>query len=348
MVSPIDEYESLAHLIQVLPPVGASIRQRPAMYIGSSDARGLEQLLFEVLGNALDLHLRGQAKRIAIEYDDHGGLTVTDDGPGFPPGLFESAFFRLHLEPTLDGHHPHVHVTPFLHQVGLVAVNFLSSEFHLETHFEGHRFSAQMRAGDVVQPWTDHGPSTARGTRMHFVPDIAVFHEHRLDVQALRHRLQSLAWLNEQLSLSFNGERFENFRGLWGFCEQLAGPQLVKPSALRVSGQQNDIEVQLALAYSASKAGPQVRSFVNYSPTEGGSHVRGALSALQQVAPFVEISKLQMGLTLVVHVMLLHPRFQGPVKALLQVDEAQAAVERLLSQALERRGFFWKPFLKTK
>ncbi len=93
------------------------VRVRPGMYIGSTDSRGLEHMLLEVVSNSIDEHISNHADRVLVSFDQEA-VVVEDNGRGIPvevmPGYQRSALevilTTIHSGATFDGHHPHVHI----------------------------------------------------------------------------------------------------------------------------------------------------------------------------------------------------------------------------------------------
>jgi DNA gyrase/topoisomerase IV subunit B len=305
------------------------VRRRPGMYIGSTDAQGLEHLLFEVIGNGLDEHLAGRATRLQVEVGDGGWVVVEDNGSGIDltaPNALERIFRTVHLGATLDGHHPHVHVTPTLHGAGFAVVNALSARFELVSHRDGVASRAAWVRGVLVEPLA-RTASTERGTRVRFLPDAEIFQGVPLDLEHLVMRFTELGWLLPRLDLRLQGRCFQQPAGVAGWVLRDAGEALVAGSLVEASGVVDDVQVELAFAQTRRQQGPAVRSFVNYRATEGGSHASGLLDAVG----------VHRGLVAVVHVGLLHPRFKGPVRAVLETEAARVAVETVATQALRSR-----------
>lgn len=324
--------------IEVLE-VTEPVRRRPGMYVGDTGEHGLQVMLLETLSNSLDQFLLGQARRIDITVDGAGWTTVEDDGSGVQLlGMrgditqAEAIFARLHATPTLDGHHPHVHIRPRLLGVGVAVVNALSSRFEVESRRDGTLTRATFERGKLVEPVSEHGPTSGRGTRIRYLPDAEIFRDTRLDLTKLALQLEELAWLTPALDLRFQGRTLQQPTGLAGWVKKLAGSALVPESLLTAEGSVDDVEVGVAIGRRSSGTSPEVHSFVNYARTEGGSHARGVFSTLAPPVP---------GLVAVVHIGMLAPRFKGPIRAVLHVDEAQRAVEQVLGREVAKH-WWWK------
>lgn len=328
----------LAAHIEILEGI-EPVRLRPGMYIGSTDDHGLLVMLLEAIGNSLDEFLSGRAHRVDVSIDEAGWTTVEDDGIGVPLRAMrgditeaEAIFARLHATATLDGHHPHVHIRPGLLGVGVSVVNALCSRFEVESRRDGIVTRATFERGELVEPVSVHGPTNARGTRLHYLPDADIFGDLRLDLPKLTVQLEELAWLTPTLDLRFQGRTLQQPSGLGGWVKKLAGSDLVAESLLTAAGSINDVDVGVAIGWRSSGSAPEVHSFVNYARTEGGSHARGVFAALAPPVP---------GLVAVVHVGMLDPRFKGPIKSVLHVDEAQRAVVQILGTAVATHSW-WK------
>jgi DNA gyrase subunit B len=315
----------------------SKVRARPGMYIGSTGAIGLFQMLGEVVGNAVDEYLAEHATRVTVEVSDVGWVTVADNGWGMPlRERLTDVFLTLHAGPTLDGKSPHVHVAQRIEGVGVAVVNALCSRFEVESRFLGTALRAAFERGVLVEPLTEV-PFEGQGTTIRFLPDAQLFGASRLDLARVEAWLTELSWLCPLLDLVFQGKSLRQPKGLSGLVEALAG-QLVPESVFSVHDNVDDVMVELALGWSARGGPAQVRSFVNYRPTTSGSHARGLVNVLGEPE----------GLVAVVHAGLQHPRFAGPVKAVLDVKAVELAVESALRQAIAERGGWWEAKLRSR
>lgn len=348
------ELESRRGLVQVLEGI-EPVRLRPGMYFGGTGSQGLEAMLFEVLGNAVDQSLAGHAQRIDVEVGPDGWVTVEDDGRGIAldatyggvPAL-EAIFARLHAGPTLDEHHPHVHVRAGLMGVGVASVNAVSQRFEIETRRDGVAWRAAFEGGHLVEPLVRVGETTKRGTRIRYRVDDEIFDTVHLDLPAIEARLAALARLLGTLELRFRGASLQRPGGLAAWLRELV-PDALPQTMLSGTGIHADVGVDFALAWKPGAKTPWVRSFVNYSETlDGGSHVQGLRQAIARTGPSRPLRLLvSRGLVGLVHVTLLHPRFQGPTRARLHVKEAQTAVGRVVREALTKNPTFWDWLLEN-
>jgi DNA gyrase subunit B len=316
------------------------IRRRPGMYIGDvRDGSGLQHLVWEVVANCLDQHLMRRARRLEVSIEGPW-VTVADDGDGIPiephptgaPAV-EVVFTTLHAGATFDGHFPHVHVG--LHGVGVAAVAALSTRLEVETIREGRRHRMALERGVVVEPLVCAGPTGRRGTRIRFHPDPSIFTSIELDRAAVRARLETIAYLHPLLEVRFQGEVLEGHGGPARWVRAIAGPELACPSVFAITRTIDDVFVDLAIGWRASGP-PDVRSFVNVSPTRGGTHVRGLWRGLSRVAGrriHVVRELLEPGLVAVLHVGLFEPRFGAPTRDQLLTPLAGWVVRRAIVDA---------------
>lgn len=325
-----------------------SVRRRPGMYIGSTDGQGLAHMLFEIIGNSLDEYLAGFARRLSVDVDDRGWVSVEDDGRGIPieePSTLEAIFTQLHAGATLDDHHPHVHITENLRGVGLAPVNALCSRLEVESRRSGTAHRAVFAFGRIIEPVKSLGPTNARGTLIRYLPDDEIFDEGaRLDFTEVEQRLLQVARLCPHLDLVLQGRSLKQPEGLPGWVRELA-PDAVKETALSAIGKVNEVEVEVALAWSPSGTAPRVLSFVNYyRTTQAGSHEQGLISAVRSSVPRAKDGikeQVLAGLVAVVHVGMLHPSFRGPTRAALQVDAARVAVHEVVTRAIKDAPWWW-------
>jgi len=328
------------------------------MYVGDTyDGSGLHHLVWEVVGNVIDLHLAGKACSLSVHIGD-GQVEVLDDGPGFPVGrhprleedVLDIIFTRLHAGATFDGHFPHVHIGPQLHGVGLAAVNALSEELEVETRRRGRVYRQRYRRGQPQGAVTEVGRTTTTGTRIRFRPDPSIFHSVAFDVNRLHGRLHELAYFNPSLTVRFaHAEGRACFRerdGLMAMVWQRVAQRGGEPDhrIWRASRLHDGAQVDIALTW-LGRGPSDLRSFVGQAPTpDGGTHVAGfwrglslGLSALgaPAVGERVLPELLSPGLIAVVHVGLDHdPTYGSPTKDRLCSPRAQAAVEAVLAEGL--------------
>jgi DNA gyrase subunit B len=317
------------------------------MYFGSIDGTGLHNLLWEVVGNVLDLHLARWATELTVEIAD-GWATVRDDGPGISvdsdakaqvPTL-QAVFTRLRVDPTYDGHSPHVHLRPAMAGVGLGPVNALCARLEVETTRGGVRWHQAYVRGRPATRVERIGETRLEGTTVRFLPDPDVFGASSFDPVTIRDQLQRLAWLNPLLHISFDGTRLPARGGIAGWL--ITSTKDLEVS-LATRQHVEHVDVDLALGWSTSPE-TTVRSFVNFAETKTGTHVDGLWQGLAglaralgiQAAEAEALSKraLAPGLTAFIHVGLLDPRFGGPTREHLATPLAATAVAQALVNEL--------------
>jgi DNA gyrase subunit B len=184
-----------ANNIQALEGLEA-VRKRPGMYIGSTDAKGLHHLVWEVIDNSIDEHLAGYCNRIETVIHTDNSITVRDNGRGIPVGLHDK-LQKSALEVVLTVLHAGgkfdkdtYKVSGGLHGVGVSCVNALSEYLRAEIHREGSVFEQEYSAGKPLNEVRNIGPSDKTGTIMTFRPDKGIFEEvvYKYDILAQRIR----------------------------------------------------------------------------------------------------------------------------------------------------------------
>jgi DNA gyrase subunit B len=198
------------------------VRRRPGMYIGSTGARGLHQLAYEVIDNSVDEALAGYCDKVLITLHEDGSLSVLDNGRGIPtdkhPKTGKSA-----LETVLTVLHAGgkfgsggYKVSGGLHGVGVSVVNALSAWLEAAVYRDGVCYTMRFARGEVVEalrvvaaaPNPYPGFMERSGTYIRFAPDPSIFTtttEFSYDVLATR--LNELAYLNAGLSIWFVDRR---------------------------------------------------------------------------------------------------------------------------------------------
>ena len=258
------------------------------MYLGPLDSRGFSQLLWEVVANSVDQFLAGDCREIHVEFMSDGSIAIEDDGLGFPIKeidgipLVELACTSPHYTPTLDGHAPHEHITPF--GVGIFVVNALSAWMRIDIYRDGHQYSIGFAKGVTTSPLTVAGKTKRTGTRVVFSPDLTVLPAFRVDMEAFSARLQELSFLLPGLSLTLRDHRVQVFHhpeGLRAFAEKRPGHfgEMILPT-FEVDDSINGIRVEVAASWWTATS-CTIESFANVQRTTGGgTHVRGLRKGL--------------------------------------------------------------------
>jgi DNA gyrase subunit B len=316
------------------------------MYVGDVAHGGLEHLVFEVIGNVVDLHLARTATELHVDIAADSWVTVRDDGPGISAEPFrdemktvlETIFTSLHSTPTRDGHVPHVHVGIDMRGVGLAMVTALSSRLEVATTRNGTRYIQAFERG-VAATALHAAASSIAGTEIKFHPDPEIFPSIAFDEARLRTHLQELAWLNPLLRIFYQGQRLWARGGLRGWSENLATQPLAAYSTNQTA---HGVFVDVALAWDASSE-TRIRSFVNMQETVSGTHVAGLWQGLTKSAAKLGArlrkiddvrQALGPGLVAFIHVGLWDARFGGPTRDHLSSPEAARAVRDILAEDL--------------
>jgi DNA gyrase subunit B len=356
-----------AQSITVLKGLEA-VRKRPGMYIGSTSARGLHHLVYEVVDNSIDEALAGYAKRIAVTIHADDSITVADDGRGIPvdlhpteklPGV-ELAMTVLHAGGKFDKNT--YKVSGGLHGVGVSVVNALSTQLKVWVKRGGKEHYMDFARGVTTTKLTVLRSVGARdtGTTVWFKPDPEIFTETtRFDWGTLANRLRELAFLNKGIQITLRDERAGEEReevflargGLREFVAHLTGSR--KPlhqDVIAIETERDEIGIELAMQYNDGYA-DTVFSFVNNINThEGGTHLTGFKSALTSVINrYIEKSSalgrkdkdlrlsgddVREGLVAVLSVKVREPQFEGQTKTKLGNSEAEGAVRSVVNELL--------------
>ena len=292
----------------------APVRERPAMYIGSTDTRGLHHLVYEVVDNSIDEALAGFCKHISIVINADGSVSVEDDGRGIPVDIMpkqgksalEVVLTVLHAGGKFDKNT--YQVSGGLHGVGVSVVNALSTKLVAEVYRGGKIYTMVFSKGGIVQKMESRDETekefkermirmnkegvsdrNTTGTRISFYPDGSIFETTEFDYDVLAHRFRELAYLNKGVELRIMDKRSGDSElycyegGLREFVIHLnEGKELLHadPIYLDKSDSENKIDVEIALQYNTTYT-ETLYTFVNSVNTrEGGTHLEGFRSAL--------------------------------------------------------------------
>ncbi len=346
-----------------------AVRLRPGMYIGSTDTKGLHHLVWEVIDNSIDEHLAGYCSHIEVVVHPNNSITVRDNGRGIPVGMhqklqksaLEVVMTVLHAGGKFDKQT--YAVSGGLHGVGVSCVNALSVYLKAEVHREGKIFQQEYSCGIPQTEVKEIGISEKTGTYVTFLPDQSIFSETVYSYEILSKRIRELAYLNKGLHLTITDEReeidgqpkSEVFFSEGGIAEfvtyldKLAGRQALTEEPIMVSGEQDQVVVEVSFQYNDSYR-ENLRSYVNNINTvEGGTHVAGFRRAIGlELKKYGEVSGIfaknkttvsaedfREGLTAVVSVKVPNPEFKGQTKGELGNQEVSTIVSNCVRRIFE-------------
>lgn len=350
-----------ANQIQILEGLEA-VRKRPGMYIGSTSARGLHHLVYEVVDNSIDEALAGYCTHIEVTIHKDNSITVTDNGRGIPVDMHESGkpavevvLTVLHAGGKFGG--SGYKVSGGLHGVGVSVVNALSTNMEVKVKRDGKIHEITFEKGVTKEPLKVIGQTQETGTLVHFVPDPEIFDETVYDYDTLKHRLRELSFLNRGITIILTDERGEEVRqetfyfegGISSFVEHLnRNKEVINPEPVYFNGTKDTTVVEIALQYNTSYS-ENIYSFVNNINTEeGGTHLAGFKSALTRAANdfarrqgIIKNNEdnlvgedIREGLTCVISIKLREPQFEGQTKTKLGNSEVRGIVDSIVTEGL--------------
>lgn len=343
-----------------------AVRVRPAMYIGSTDVRGLHHLVWEVVDNSVDEALAGFCTHIEIEILPGNGIRVTDNGRGIPTdlhpkekiGTIEVVMTKLHAGGKFDSNS--YKVSAGLHGVGVSCVNALSEKLIVRVKRNGRLVEQVFARGIPQGPQQDIGEAgEATGTSVEFYPDASIFTETVYSFDTLRTRFRELAFLMSGLKLTLTDLRNPEAVQQESFCfpggvsafveyvDEHRKPLFEKPIHILIAGGTYPLEV--AMWYNDGYQ-ENFYSFVNNVNTyDGGTHVTGFKTALTRViSKFaqdnlpkgkknIQITSddIREGLTAVIAIKVSQPQFEGQTKRKLGNSEIAGYVNTNFGSKLE-------------
>ena len=351
--------------IQVLEGLEA-VRKRPGMYIGSTTARGLHHLVYEIVDNSIDEALAGYCKEIQVTIKEDNSITVRDDGRGIPVGIqaqtglpaVEVVFTVLHAGGKFGG--GGYKVSGGLHGVGASVVNALSEYLEVEicdgknVHYQKYERGSKLNELKII------GDTDKTGTFVHFKPDHLIFEELVFDYNVLLTRLREQAFLNAGIRIVLKDERPDEngkFRedvlhyegGIKEFVQYLNRNKTpIHEEVIYVNAIRENSEAEIAMQYNDGYT-ENIESFANnINTTEGGTHETGFKAALTKVInDYARKYKMlkeneenlkgedtREGLACIISVKVTEAQFEGQTKTKLGNSEMRTIVEKMINEKL--------------
>jgi DNA gyrase/topoisomerase IV subunit B len=338
------------------------VRKRPAMYIGSTDARGLHHLVWEVLDNAVDEALNGFCTAITLRIEKDGGVTVIDDGRGIPVDIhpktkrpaIETILCTLHAGGKFD--HTAYRSSGGLHGVGASVVNALSEVFSARVWRDGYEWTQEFSRGRPKGNLKKGKPARAHGTEITFRPDPEIFSRTQFNAKTILEVTESKAFLNKGLRITVenlrDGEKPVTFRydnGIQDYIRRVVEGTTVVNAEPFYFEKEDDFRIECAVHWTTA-TDTELHSYANsINTSDGGTHELAVRAGLTKaVRAYAERKNLipknikaiapedvYEGLYGIVSILVKNPQFQGQTKEKLNNPEISSPIESSVRTACE-------------
>jgi len=353
--------EYTAKDIRVLKGLEA-VRNRPAMYVGTTSARGLHHILYEVVDNSIDEVFAGACDRIDVTLYEDGTAEVVDNGRGIPVdehptekrSALEVVMTTLHAGGKFGG--GGYKVSGGLHGVGVSCTNALSEWLEVEVSRDGAKWYQRYERGKPVTKVEKRGSARGTGTRVRFKPDAQIFETIDFDFDTVARRLRELAYLAGGVKITLRDRRGAQPReevfyykgGIRAYVEHLNEGSDVLHRPIYFRGEREGVEVEIAIQYNDG-IHETILSYANAIHTaEGGTHLSGFKSAVTAAINNYAFSsgmrkekqrrltgdEVREGMTAVISVKLRNPQFEGQTKTKLGNSEIEGLVYSIVYEGL--------------
>ncbi|RTZ01891.1 type IIA DNA topoisomerase subunit B [Flavobacterium sp. RSP49] len=297
------------------------IRMRPGMYIGklgdgSSSDDGIYILLKEVLDNCIDEFVMGAGKTIEVTIKDKT-VTVRDYGRGIPLGKVIDVVSKMNTGGKYDSLAFKKSVG--LNGVGTKAVNALSNYFRVESVRDEKQKAAEFSAGNLVLEEDIIETTKRKGTKVTFIPDEAIFKNYKYRYEYVIKMLKNYCYLNNGLTILFNGEKYFSENGLKDLLEETIHTEDLEYPIIHLKGE----DIEIALTHSKTQYSEEYHSFVNgQNTTQGGTHLAAYREAIvKTIREFYnksfEASDVRKSIVTAISIKVMEPVFESQTKTKL-------------------------------
>lgn len=333
-------------------------RMRPALYIGSTDSRGVFHMFYEIFANSVDEYLAGYCTEINISINKDGSITVRDNGRGIPVGVHPtekiSAARLVASKLNAGGKFSKngYEISGGLHGQGMSCVNFLSSSFSMKISRDGKVYKDSYKQGIPDVKLTNGMIPILKekfvhsGTEITFLPDPEIFPDTEFKPELIKRRCEESAFLNRGLKIVLFIEKtdekfvFEEEEGILGYIKELNKDNNCITAPIFIEGESNGIKAEIALQYVTDYTEQSFSYCNNITTIEGGTHVTGMRSGLTKlINNYVkELGKgkpldgrdIRQGLVSIVSIKHSGPQFEGQTKSKLGNADAKSALEDIM------------------
>lgn len=354
----MEDLEYTGQSIKVLKGLEA-VRKRPGMYIGDTNISGLHHLIYEVVDNCIDEAMAGYCTEIEVILTKEGGAKISDNGRGIPVDIHPTenisaatvALTVLHAGGKFD----QKTYSGGLHGVGVSVVNALSKSLQMTIYKHNQIYRQDFAQGIPQNDLEVIGETKRNGTTIEFIPDDSIFEIVTFDKEILKKRFKELAYLNHQITIHFKDEQSDfdetyHFEGgLSQFINDINKKPFISP-IISFEGKDENVEVEIALAYNES-FDERLLSFVNnIHTTDGGTHEAGFRMGLTRaITNYIEENAnarekdskitgddIREGLIAIVSVKVIDPQFVGQTKGKLGSSFVRPIVQKLSFEKISK------------
>jgi len=339
-------------------------RQSPGMYIGSTDVNGLFHIVKEIVNNSVDEKLNGNCNKIIVTLLKDGGISIEDNGRGFPHGMQDETFSVLGAcfgkEHTggkfLNDGESGYNSSGGMHGIGCKCAAALGIKTVAYSYRDGIEEMVEFSQGDMLKQITDGKCAKDKhGTLVIWYPDKEIFKEtQEFDRTRIEKELcREYSFLNSGLTFVMKDERdgyektYYSENGIRDYLDFLNGSNDYILHPLCLSAEEGSFSIEVGIAYNSNYAST-IKLYTNSVPQFKGTHLTGFKTAwTTAINKFARENKwlkdkdenltgddLAEGQILIINFKMINPIFEGQVKGNLTSAEGRTYTNKLISNCI--------------